>query len=169
MCINHEDEENTYERPNKSQLKREAQALLELARQLEPLSVSQWRDATLPDHVVDALQALKTIHKGGAKKRQLKLVAKYLRDIDTTDVRAWLEQHQGARREANLRFHRIEMWRDRLLKEGAPALSALLSEYQGVNVQQVNQLLRNARHEAKHQKPPKAAKLLFKLLQDIIH
>ena len=160
------EDETEYERPNKSEQKREAQAFLDLAKKLETLSEQQWYDIALPEYVVDALQALKEMPQKAAKKRQFKLVAKYLRDIDVHAALLEVENIEQVKAKVNLEFHRVERWRDRLLSEGAPALTAFLSEYSDVDVQQLRQLIRNANQEASKNKPPKSAKLLFKLLRE---
>jgi ribosome-associated protein len=162
------EDEPEYERPNKSEQKREAQAFLDLAKKLEPLSEQQWYDIALPEHVIDALQALKGMPQKAAKKRQFKLVAKYLRDTDVHAALAAVENIEQVQTKVNLEFHRIERWRDRLLSEGRTALTEFLAEYPNVDVQQLRQLMRNANQEADKNKPPKSAKLLFKLLRECV-
>ncbi|WP_051938293.1 ribosome biogenesis factor YjgA [Ghiorsea bivora] len=160
------EDEPEYERPNKSEQKREVQVFLDLAKKLETLSEQQWYDIALPEQVIDALQTLKEMPQKGAKKRQFKLIAKYLRDIDVHAALLEIENVEQVKTKVNLEFHRVERWRDRLLSEGAPALTAFLAEYSDVNVQQLRQLIRNANQEANKNKPPKSAKLLFKLLRE---
>ena len=155
-----------YERPNKSEQKREAQAFLDFAKKLESLSEQQWHDIALPEHVIDALQTLKDMPQKAAKKRQFKLVAKYLRDTDLHAALAKVENIEQVKTTVNLEFHRIERWRDRLLSEGGSALTSFVAEYPSVDVQHLRQLIRNANQEASKNKPPKSAKLLFKLLRE---
>ena len=160
------EDEPEYERPNKSEKKREAQAFLNLAKKLEHLSEEQWYDIALPEHVIEALQTLKDMPQKAAKKRQFKLIAKYLRDADVHAALAEVENIEQVQTKVNLEFHRVERWRDRLLSEGAPALTEFLAEYSDVDVQQLRQLIRNANQEASRNKAPKSAKLLFKLLRE---
>jgi len=162
------EDESEYVRPNKSELKREAQAFLDLAKKLEALSEQQWLDIKLPEHVLAALHDLKAMPQKGAKKRQFKLVAKYLRDVDVRAALEKLENIEQAKAKVDLGFHRVERWRDRLLSEGGEALTAFLLEHPRVDVQQLRQLVRNANQEAVKNKPPKSAKLLFKLLRDLV-
>lgn len=165
MIDTYEDEPE-YERPNKSEQKREAQAFLDLGKKLETLSEQQWNDIALPEHVIEVLQTLKTMPQKAAKKRHFKLLAKYLRDIDVHAALVEVESIEQVKAKVNLEFHRVERWRDRLLSEGEPALTTFLAEYSGVNVQQLRQLIRNANQETNKNKPPKSAKLLFKLLRE---
>ena len=162
------EDESEYERPNKSELKREAQAFLDLAKKLEALSEQQWFDIKLPEHVLTALHDLKAMPQKGARKRQFKLVAKYLRDVDVRAALEKVENIEQARAKVDLGFHRVERWRDRLLSEKGGVLTAFLVEYPEVDVQQLRQLIRNANQEAVKNKPPKSAKLLFKLLRELV-
>ena len=116
--------------------------------------------------MIDALQTLKDMPQKAAKKRQFKLVAKYLRDTDLHAALAKVENIEQVKTTVNLEFHRIERWRDRLLSEGGSALTAFVAEYPSVDVQHLRQLIRNANQEASKNKPPKYVKLLFKLLRE---
>jgi len=69
--------------------------------------------------------------------------------------------------EARRDFHRLEAWRDRLLAEGDAALPELLAEFPGADRQQLRQLIRNAHRERAAQKPPRAARLLFRYLREL--
>ena len=66
--------------PSKSQRKRDAQALLDLARQLAALPGVRFDALSLPDELAEALREARALRPGGARKRQLKFVAKLLRN-----------------------------------------------------------------------------------------
>ena len=57
------------------------------------------------------------------EKRQF--IGKLMRGIDVAPVRHAIDQHRTRQRSGGARFHQIEDWRDRLVREGAPALPAL--------------------------------------------
>ncbi|MDQ7005255.1 MAG: ribosome biogenesis factor YjgA [Ghiorsea sp.] len=160
-------EESEYVRPNKSQLKREAQALLDLAKSLEDLPEQRWPYLDLPAHIIDALRDLRVMQKG-ARKRQFKLIAKYLRDASVDKALDEVENLKQAKAEINIGFHRIERWRERLLNGGEPALTAFLAEYQGVDIQRLGQLIRSSKQESLKNKPLKSSKLLYKFLKDLL-
>ena len=65
------------------------------------------------------------------------------------------------------RQHRAEAWRDRLLEEGDGAVGALLDSRRDADGQAIRQLLRNAGREAARNKPPAAARTLFRLLREL--
>jgi len=161
-----EDEMPEYERPNKSQLRREAQALQDLAKNLAELHESVWLSYQLSDDMLAELRELKSISQHGAKKRQLKRVAKLLRDEDISAAQHAVENAKKQRADVNAAFHKVELWRDKLIAGSKEDVAAFLSEYPLVNVQTLNQLVRNAKQELAKHKPAKSSKLLFKLLRE---
>jgi len=161
-----EDEGST--RPNKSQLKREADALFELGKRLAELETSTLRSLELPNELVVAIEDAKKIHSHVAHKRQFKLVAKLLRSIDTTALQELIEKRDLQHRKGVSEFHHIEKWRDRLIQEGHAAVSEFLEYYPDVDRQRLNQLIRSAAKELQLGKPPKSARQLFRFLRDLI-
>ncbi|MDX8388196.1 MAG: ribosome biogenesis factor YjgA [Ghiorsea sp.] len=162
-----EDEFPEYERPNKSLLKREAQAALDLAKKLVELHEKSWSELEFPQQVIEELYNLKHMTQHVAKKRQLKLVAKLLREVDTTLAVQAVENVVKSRAQDSVAFHMVERWRDKLLQDG-DALTEFVGEYHGADVQALRQLIRNAKLELLKGKTTKSSKLLFKLLRDII-
>lgn len=156
-----------YERPNKSKLKREAQASLKLAKDLVELNASVWKSLSLPDELIEELHHLKDMPQFGAKKRQLKLVAKLLRQVDVSGAERAVADAVKQHADVNAAFHKVEYWRDRLLSGQRDDLTEFLKLYPDANAQQMNQLLRNAKQEILTAKSAKSSKLLFKLLREI--
>ena len=68
---------------------------------------------------------------------------------------------------ATRQFHKVETWRDRLLAE-TDAVTAFIAEYPEVDVQQLRQLIRNAKKEQEKQQPPKSYRELFQLIKPFI-
>lgn len=167
--LQNEDEFPEYERPNKSQQKRESQALLDLAKSLADLHEAKWSTLGLSAYVLDELQMLKEIRQHGAKKRQLKRVAKLMRDEDVTMAKRMVEDDVKQRADVNVAIHKVEQWRDRLVAGEQNRLTEFLSLYPSVDVQALNQLVRNAKREALKNTSPKASKLLFKLLKEVMN
>jgi ribosome-associated protein len=80
-------------------------------------------------------------------------------------IRTALEAPKAERRRAASALHRIEEWRDRLLRDGDDAINDLLAALPNADRQQLRQLLRTARAEAAADKPPAAARQLFRVIQ----
>jgi len=162
------DEPDGRERPNKSQLKRESQMLLDLAKALAELQEGKWAELSLPDDVLDGLFALQAMHQYGARKRQLKLIGKLLRGVDVSLAEKMMAQTEQKSAEANAAFHQLERWRDQLLLEDGAALTDFIRKYPHVDVQQLRRLVRSAQAEVSQNKTPKSSRLLFKFLKNTL-
>ena len=141
------DKETEYVRPNKSQQKRDVQALLTLTKEILELSLNTWGELQLPVEIINELQFLKDMTQDSAKKRQMKRVAKLLRDVDIDAAKEVVAASSKELLTTNTSFHLIESWRDRLLAETGDVLTDFLTQYPGVDVQKLNQLIRNAKNE----------------------
>jgi ribosome-associated protein len=163
----HEPDEEAYK--SKSQVKREMHALRDLGEELLELPLEQFAKLELMDEIRDAINEARKIRQHGARKRQLQYIGKLMRDVDAEAIRQQLETLQGQSRQAVQALHRIEGWRDRLLNEGDTALAELLDQYPQGDRQMLRQLLRNAQKEQAANKPPKAARSLFRYLRELIN
>lgn len=153
--------------PSKSQLKREAQAQTRLGEQLVSLEEKQLRQLGLADDILEAVLTARRIKQHGARKRQLLYLGKLLRRIDTTPLQEQLSAATGQSSEEARALHLLEHWRDRLLADDQ-ALTELLNEYPAVDHQHIRQLIRTARREQTQQKPPAAARRLFRYLRSVL-
>jgi len=152
---------------SKSQRKRDAHELLDLAKQMVSMTESKLAGLPLDEELRDAIGFARSIKAHGAKKRQLMTVGKMLRQRDNQTLLDALHQEDHKARQANARFHHIESWRDRLCAGGDQDLSELLAQTPSENAQALRQLIRNARREAERGKPPASARKLFKLLREM--
>jgi ribosome-associated protein len=153
------------ERPNKSALKREMQALQQLAGKLLELTPQRLQPLGLSERLTLALAEGRRLKVPDARRRHLRFLARLLGQEEVAELQRFsdaIDARQGAQ---NQRFHHLEQWRDRLLKEGDAALGDLLESYPRADRQQVRQLIRAAQREAVQAKPPAAARKLFKLLR----
>lgn len=153
--------------PSRSQLKRDAEAMTKLGAQLVSLDEKVLRQFPLPENILDAVIAARKIRQRGAHKRQLHFIGKLLRLIDTDAITSQLASlHTQSRQEA-MAFQRLEQWRDKLLADDQ-AVTTLLNEYPAMDSQHLRQLIRSARKEQQLNKPPAAARSLFRYLRSII-
>ena len=152
---------------SKSQRKREAQALLDLAKDLVSMPAARLKSLPVDEELRDAIDFTRSIKSHGARKRQLMTVGKMLRLRDNQALLDAVANFDQKARQDNARFHQIETWRDRLLAGDDQVLSGLLEEVADANAQVLRQLIRNARREAKLNKPPASARKLFKLLREM--
>jgi len=152
---------------SKSQRKREANELLELAKVLVVMPESRLKRMPMEQDLRDALDFARAIKSHGARKRQLMTVGKMLRQRDNDELLDAVNSFDQKNRKVNERFHHIETWRDRLLEGSDQVLSELLEQAPDANAQSLRQLIRNAKKEATLGKPPMSSRKLFKLLREM--
>ena len=162
-----EDEEDGYDRPSKSQIKRELQALQDLGKEMTKLGADTLNRIPLPDDVREAIDEYAKMKSFGAQRRQLQLIGKRMNGLDPEKVRAAIDMAMGESRAAVAAHHRAERLRDKLIADDA-ALTDFIKDFPDVNVQSLRQLIRSARKEALMGKPPKSARELYRLIHPMV-
>lgn len=152
---------------SKSQRKREANEILDLAKQLVSMTESRLKKMPLDPDLRDEVNFARNIRAHGARKRQLMTVGKILRRSDNEELLDAVNNVNQKNRQENARFHHIEAWRNKLIEGSDKELSELLEQTTVANAQNLRQLIRNAKKEAKLGKPPTASRKLFKLLREL--
>ena len=152
---------------SKSQRKRDAQELVNLAKTMIAMTENRFKKLPLDEDLRSEVEFARSIKSHGARKRQLMTVGKMLRLRDNEDLLDAVNNVDQKNRQANARFHVVETWRDRLIEGSDQVLSELLEQVPGANVQTLRQLIRNAKKEAQLEKPPSSARKLFKLLREM--
>lgn len=162
-----EDEEDGYDRPSKSQIKRELQALQDLGKEMTKLGADTLNRIPLPEDVREAIDEYAKMKSFGAQRRQLQLIGKRMNGLDPEKVRAAIDMATGESRAAVAAHHRAERLRDKLIADDA-ALTDFIKDFPEVNVQSLRQLIRSARKEAQMGKPPKSARELYRLIHPMV-
>ena len=153
--------------PSKSQLKRNAHTLQQLGVDLLDIPESEWLTLKLPEALIMALKEAKRLHSRGARKRQLQYIGKLMRDVDPEPIQHYFEQlRQKARQQAHI-HHELENWRNRLIEEGDPAVEVFLVQHPQADRQHLRQLIRQAKKEHAHNKPPKSSRALFRYIREL--
>ena len=153
---------------SKSQLKREADALHRLGERLVSLSVHELAKIPLNADLREAIEQTRSIRSHPARRRQLRLVGKYLRAADTQAIRDAMERLDREHNAAVRRLQEVECWRDRLAAGDDQTLSELLTLYPGADRQRLRQLMRAAQKELGAGRPPAASRKLFRYLRQLI-
>lgn len=157
--------------PSRSQRKREAESILQLAEQLVALTAQQLGRLQLAEALLDSVRETQRITSHIAHKRQLHYLAKQLRREDETVLETLRQQLQHDRSDARretARLHQLEYWRQRLLDEGDTALGELASHYPALDRHHLRQLIRAAREERLRNQPPKAFREIFQTLRQLL-
>ena len=159
------------ERINKTQVKRELDAFMDLGKSIADLSKEQFESIQLSDAFRLAIIEARRLSKGGAIKRQFKYIGKLLREMSEEDVDELsdgLDRQLNKDRAATARLHGLEQWRDRLVAEGDVALSDFLAEHPEADRQHLRQLQRKAKQELEKEKTPIAARKIFQYIRELV-
>lgn len=155
-------------RPSRSQLKREDQALQVMAKELVELSLANLATLKLPESLIEAVNMASSMPANkGARKRQIKYITGILRTAETGVIRERLDLLKNKSAHSARELHKVEHWRARLLSEDKTALTELLDSYPEADIQYLRQLVRGAKKEIALDKPAKSAKLLFRQLKGL--
>lgn len=152
---------------SKTQIKRELHALVELGERLTTLKPDTLARLPLTDPLRKALADASKHTAHIARKRHMSFVGKLMRDQDTDAILAVIEQLDSSTRQYNERFHGLERWRDRLVDGNDEDLERFVHEYPETDRQQLRSLIRHAQHEKARDKPPAAARKVFKYIREL--
>ncbi len=121
------------DRPSRTRLKKEANALQDLGVALAELPPQALDALALPDKLRRALAELGEIRSHGALRRQRQYVGKLMRDVDPEPLRQALEAARQPARDEAKQFRAAEAWRQRLLDDGDQALDAFTEAFPGAD------------------------------------
>ncbi|THC42816.1 ribosome biogenesis factor YjgA [Massilia sp. Mn16-1_5] len=161
--------EQEYERPSKSELKRQMDELQKLGAQLVAEPRDRVKRVPMPDDVKDAILECQTITNHEGRRRQLQFVGKKMRTLTEEEVaviQRTIDSWKGASKAETAALHALERRREKLLSDDK-ALTTLLEEHPELDVQHLRTLIRNARKEQAENKPPKAYRELFQILKEL--
>ena len=168
-------DDNGYDGPSKSQVKRELHAIVDLTKESIELSVEQIRQLPLDESAIRALEEAKSFKSHGAKRRQIHYAAKVLRQADLDSLRQQIDTWKHGSKEQTDHLHRLELIRDRLI-ESDDEVTKLIEQYPDIDIQVLRSIVRAARKEQSNntkltadQTPQrKQYRALFQLLKDRI-
>ena len=161
--------EQEYERPSKSEMKRQSDALQQLGLELVEQPRDRVKRVPMPEDVRDAILECQNIKNHEGRRRQLQFVGKKMRTLTEEEVaviRRTIEGWKGASKADTAALHALERRRDKLLADDN-ALTTLLAEHPELDAQHLRGLIRNARKEQAENKPPKAYREIFQILKDL--
>lgn len=165
----HDDEipEDDDDAPSRSQRRRDALAVFELAERLVALSDAQLGQLSLDEDLLDEVEKARRVTQQIARKRQIQYLAKMMRrrEGELPAIRAQLDHDRQLARRETAELHRLEAWRDRLIDDGDDALNELLVQFPDADRQHLRHLARQARSERQANRPPRAFRELFRELR----
>ncbi|WP_437881781.1 ribosome biogenesis factor YjgA [Pseudomonas sp. LRF_L74] len=152
---------------SKTQIKRELHALQDLGARLTTLKPDLLAKLPLTDALRKALEEAPKHTANAAKKRHVQFIGKLMREQDIEGILALVDQADSSTRQYNERFHNLERWRDRLVSGDDTTLESFVVDYPETDRQHLRSLIRHAQHEAARNKPPAAARKVFKYIRDL--
>ena len=135
-----------YEKPSKSQRKREMSELLSTVKELELLSLKEL-EASIDEGLKQKILELQRINKGSAKKRQRQHIVKFLSKQDGSFSREDLDKLKASK--IKKKFHEIETLRERLLIKQEKAFDSLKESYPSLDMKKIKGLIDLAQQEDK--------------------
>jgi len=161
--------EQEYERPSKSQLKREMSALQKLGEELVEQPRDRVKRVPMPEDVRDAILECQQIKDHEGRRRQMQYVGKKMRSLEEDEIaiiQKTLDSWKGLSKADTAAMHALERRREKLLTD-PEALTELLAAHPELEVQHLRNLIRNARKEQAENKPPKAYREIFQILKQL--
>jgi ribosome-associated protein len=161
--------EQEYERPSKSELKRQMSELQKLGEELVAEARDRVKRVPMPEDVRDAILMCQTITNHEGRRRQMQFVGKKMRTLDEAEIaviQQTIDSWKGMSKADTAHLHALERRRDKLLADDK-ALTVLLAEHTELDGQHLRTLIRNARKEQAESKPPKAYREIFQILKQL--
>jgi ribosome-associated protein len=162
-----DDDETIDAGPSKSLLKRQSHELQALGEELIALPQDELDALPLPEVLRDAVMLARRITAHGGLYRQKQFIGKLMRKVDSEPIREALEARRERDRTAVRQFQIIERWRSRLIDDSA-ALAEFTQNFSDVDTAVLTRLIAQAQHERTNERPPKAAREIFGVVEKIV-
>ena len=131
---------------SRSEQKRRVKGLEDLAAELIKLSTSEIK--RLPCDDLIKAEILDTADmKGGCKKRQVKYIAKQIRQSDFEPLFTFLAEQKGSKLKQNKKFHELERLRDDIMTEAIEAGREAEGRNERLDSSWESELIRVAAHQ----------------------
>ncbi len=160
------EDDDDFDRPSKSQLKRDMHVLQALGEDLLTLPANRLEPLQLPEILLDALRMAKKISSHEGRRRQMQYIGKLMRRVDPEPIRQAVAAYKLGHAKDSLALHESEAWRERLLADDA-ALQSFIAEHAGTDVQQLRSLVRAARKDAANEPEKRSGRAFRELFQFI--
>lgn len=134
-------------RPSKTQKKLVSKDLQDLGDDLVNLPLSRLRALAMPDLLREAIEEMHRTRSHEGRRRQLQYIGKLMRSADPEPLREAVAAFKLGQAQDAVSLHQAELWRERLIKDGA-ALTEWLETFPHTDAQQLRTLVRNARAQA---------------------
>jgi ribosome-associated protein len=145
---------------SRTDLKRESTELQKLGAELLDLRADLLARLGLSEKFQDAIAEAKRITNFEGKRRLMQYIGKMMRKLEPEvleAVKKSLDEQANGSASENLALHQAEVWRDRLIAD-EDAAAQWINSNPGCDTQQLRALIRQARKDAKPEKPGAAVR-----------
>jgi ribosome-associated protein len=143
---------------SRTDLKRESTELQKVGEDLLTLRADLLKRLELPEKLLEAIAEYKRITNFEGRRRLMQFIGKRMRQLEPATLDAiriaLVEQHTPSALET-MTLHAAEQWRDRLIADD-DAVGQWVNICPATDVQQMRALVRQARKDAKPEKPGEA-------------
>lgn len=161
------DDTEPWERPSKTQRKKESHDLQSLGEDLVALPDDRLDGLPMDESLRDALRTYKKTRSHEGRRRQMQYVGKLMRRADPEPLREAVAAIKLGSAKASLALHELEHWRAQMLASD-DALTPWMKQHPDTDLQQLRSLVRAARKDAANapeQRSGRAYRELFQLIK----
>ena len=157
-----------FDKPSKSQRKRDSAALQDLGAKLTELAPAALKKCALPEALLDAIHEYQRLpNKHGARHRQMQFIGKKMRELTEDDVaRISAEVIQDVTIEKR-RYMELEKLRASLLAGSRRHLEELDRDYPDADIEQIKKLIAQAHSEQQSGATTLASRKPFQILRKL--
>ena len=156
-----------WDRPSKTQRKKESHDLQSLGEDLIALPDDRLDGLPMDESLRDALRTYKKTRTHEGKRRQMQYVGKLMRRADPEPLREAVAALKLGTAKASLALHEMEHWRAQMLASD-DVLTTWMKQHPDTDLQQLRSLVRAARKDAAsapEQRNGRAYRELFQLIK----
>lgn len=139
--------DDAFERPSKTQRKKASHELQDLGEALVALPDDRLDALAIPEALRDAVREHRRTRTHEGRRRQMQYVGKLMRGTDVEPIRQAVTDLQLGRAKDALALHEAERWRTELIASD-DHVTRFMQAHAQVDVQQLRNLIRNARKDA---------------------
>jgi ribosome-associated protein len=163
------DASDFYDRPSKTQRKKDSHALQDLGEAVVALPENRLQGLPMDEPLLDAIRQYRSTKTHEGRRRQMQYIGKLMRRTDPEPLRQAVAAMQLGTAKDALALHQAERWRAELIASD-DAQTRWSAEHPTADVQQLRSLVRAARKDAAaapEQRSGKAFRDLFRFIREV--
>ncbi len=136
-----------------------------LSEKLVEVAAPAFAALPLDEALAEACRKARAMRADSGQRRTIRFIAGLLRTRDRGPLLEAFRRLEAGKGAEDARFHALEAWRERLLREGDAALDALVAAYPDADRQVLRALIRQARKDRDAGQGGRAGRELFRALR----